>query len=240
MYWETDGESADAMRRLRKGTRDLSAKRFLVREGETQDEVYSIYSGWVARMKAIGDGRRKILQFLMGSDFVDFPLLSGRAASYSVQALTDVQLCVFDRKVLAEYFSANPVLMQRLERWIAMEMNYAYGRLLDIGRRSALERIARLLLELYRRQERLGLLENGVMRCPLRQQDIGDALGLTSVHVSRTLAELKADGLLELHASELRILDRTRIRSLVGLPADQAMPEYEGMDSLAEQSRAHV
>ena len=108
------------------------------------------------------------------------------------------------------------------------------------GARTALERIARLLLELYRRQERLGLLENGVMRCPLRQQDIGDALGLTSVHVSRTLAELKADGLLELHASELRILDRTRIRSLVGLPADQALPEYEGMDSLAGQSRAHA
>jgi len=225
LYWENDDDSADAIRRLRKGTRDVGAKRFLVREGEVQDEVYSIYSGWVARMKAIGDGQREILQFLMGGDFVDFPLLSGRAASYSVQALTDVQLCVFDRKVLADYMSERPALIQRLERWISMEMNYAYVRLLDIGRRSALERIARLLLELYRRQERLGLLVDGVMSCPLRQQDIGDALGLTSVHVSRTLAELKADGLLELHASELRILDRARIRSLVGLPTDQAMPE---------------
>ncbi len=231
LYWESDAQSADAIRRLRKGTREVNAKRFLVREGETQSEVYSIHSGWGARMKAIGDGRRKILQFLMGSDFVDFPLTSVRVASHSVLAVTDLQVCVFDRAVLAEYVAAHPAVLRRLEWWITMEMNYAYGRLLDVGRRSALERVAHLLLELYRRQERLGLLENGVMRCPLRQQDIGDALGLTSVHVSRTLAELKADGFLELHASELRILDRAGIRSLVGLPADQAVPEYEGFDT---------
>lgn len=237
LYWQGDGEAGEAVRRLRKGVKEVRAKRFLMREGEPMDEVYSIFSGWGARMKAIGDGRRKILHFMMPSDFVDFPLLSARTTSYSVMAMSDMQVCVFDREALAEFVSARPALLRRLERWISMEMMYAYDHLLNVGRRTAMERIARLLLELYRRQERLGLLEaDGVMRCPLRQQDIGDALGLTSVHVSRTLAELKADGFLELHASELRILDRAGLRSLVGLPVDSATPEFEGFDTLEEHA----
>ena len=205
---------------LRKGTRTVRARRFVIRPGESTDEIFSVFSGWGALAKVGAEGRRSIAAFVMASDFVGLPLFVPRQGTYGVQAISDMELCVFDRTALAEFFERTSYAVERLESWLITQLNQSYSRSEDSGRRSAHERVAHLLLEIYRRQERLGLLRNGALISPLRQRDLADALGLTAVHVSRVLTSLKDDGMVEGPLAELRILDRRRLRAMAGLSAD--------------------
>lgn len=224
LYWQSDTRLADAIMGLRKATRTVRARRFVARPDEVTDEVFSVFSGWGAVTKIGTEGQRSIVAFVMASDFIGLPLFEARPGLYGVQAISDMELCVFDRAALAAFVRKTPQLSDRLEAWLILQLNQSYSRAENMGRRSAQERVAHLVLELYRRQERLGLLRNGTLVSPLRQRDLADALGLTAVHVSRVLTSLKDDGLIEGALSELRILDRRRLRALAGLPSDR--PEF--------------
>jgi CRP-like cAMP-binding protein len=211
----------------------------VTRPGEVSDEVYSVFSGWGALLKTGAEGRRSIAAFVVASDFIGLPLLIPHMAIHGVQAISDMELCVFDRAGLAAFVRGHPTLVDRLEAWHFLNLQQALVRSEDAGRRSAHERVAHLLLELYRRQERLGLLHGDTMMTPLRQRDLADALGLTAVHVSRVLTSLKEDGVIDGALGAIRILDRRQLRGLAGLSTDAVeFPHFwlPGVDDLARPS----
>ena len=109
----------------------------------------------------------------------------------------------------------------------------AYASLTDAGRRSSLEAVAHFLFRMERRVTSvLGVHDDGSVEFPLTQEHIGDAIGLTSVHVCRMMRRLCRDGLIETSRNRLRIVDHERIAEIAGLP-----PEYDKIDEAALQAK---
>ena len=206
---------------FKSGHRELSAGADLYAQDEVCDELYTLLDGWVYLYQMLEDGRRQILDFALPGAFLGFqPELSAPAA-HSAHCLTDISVCVFPRGTLLELFRAHPELALRMAWITARDGALAREHLTNVGRRSARERVAHLLLELFYRVRRGSAPagENAV-ELPLTQEHIADALGLTTVHVNRTLRALREAGLMAMRGGMLRILDPGALAELAGFDPD--------------------
>lgn len=200
--------------RLRRDVRRVKAKRLVYREGEPVDVVYTLHEGWAFRFRLLGDGRRQILSFLLPGSPIGLPLHASSRAHFSVQALTDVTLCGFDRGELAEYLESIGNGLSSIETCYARLCEAGDERLVDLGRRSARERVASLILDLRGRLVGPGKAANGKIHFPLKRQHIADALGLTPVHVGRVLGQLVEDKIVSLDRDSLSVLDDKALMDL--------------------------
>ncbi len=199
---------------LKVGELSLRARGDIVREGDAADRLYTLLSGWAFRYKTLPDGRRQILNFLLPGDLVGLQSKLFEQAAHGVEALTDVKLCCFARERIWDIFRSFPQLAFDVTWLGAHEESLVDDNLFSVGRRSAAERVAALLLQLYQRASGLGLGENGLLRLPLTQVHIADALGLSDVHTNRTLQALRARGLFDLAGGMLRVRDVGGLRKL--------------------------
>lgn len=197
----------DFIESMRAGTMTVAAGETMVRENQANARLFTLYSGWAFRYKTLSDGRRQILNFLLPGDLVGLQQEFGEAASHGTEALTDCALCVFQDDSLWKIFREHPRLGYDVTWLAAHEESHVDENLLTNGRRNATERVAMLLMHLYRRMDRLGLAEDGTVAFPLNQQHIADALGLSLVHTNKTLRRLSALGLHELKGGRLRLLN---------------------------------
>lgn len=177
----------------------------ILREGAFTGELYTLLSGWAFRYRTLSDGRRQIFNFLLPGDFIGLQDQLDQVSPHGVEALTDSELCVFPLKRLWDLYAAHPSLGFDVTWLCAHEELIVDENLLTVGRRSAFERIAMLLIHLYKRAESLGLRSADGVVFPLTQQHIADALGLSLVHTNKTLKRLQAEGLYSLQGGVLRI-----------------------------------
>ena len=220
--------SSCVMENLKAGDRIVTAGADLFVQGEPLREVFTVVTGWVMIYQLLEDGRRQITRIALPGDFIGFQPDMELPMDRSAQALTDCRLCVFSKERLLELFREEPAYGMRLI-WIISEENALARELVtSLGRRSARERIGHFLLSLYARvRTRCGEPVGETIPLPLTQEHLGDALGLTSVHVNRTLRALKADGLIEITNRKLHILDPDRLAELRGfepLTENRSMP----------------
>lgn len=210
------GANRTPSRMIRAGT-DLFA------QGEECRDVYTLNRGWAFTYVILEDGRRQILSFeLPGSLLGLMPEDSGPMA-YGCQALTDMAVCVIPRTNLLRVARQQPDLGLRLAALAARDQLLLQDHLTSVGRRSAYERIANLLLELFCRVRHAVPAATGeTIELPLTQTHIGDAMGLTSIHVSRTLKVLREAGVLNLKDRTLRILDPEGLAEAAGFDRDMA------------------
>ncbi len=193
---------------FRTNTRSVDAGGALVRESGANAKLFTLYSGWAFRFKTLSDGRRQILNFLLPGDLVGLQQEFGEVAAHGIEALTDCSLCVFQSDGLWALFREHPRLGYDITWLSAHEEGHVDDNLLTAGRRNATERVAMLLMHLYRRLERVGLVDpDGTVLFPLNQQHIADALGLSLVHTNKTLRRLSLLGLHELRNGRLRLLN---------------------------------
>jgi CRP-like cAMP-binding protein len=199
----------------------LPADRAVIHEGQSDAALYTLFSGWAFRFKTLSDGRRQILNFLLPGDFIGVQQKMGDATAHGVQALTDVALCVFRRDALWELHRHAPTLGFSVTWLTAHEESLVDDNLLSVGRRSAEERIATLLIVLYKRVAALlpPVGTKGVP-FPLTQQHIADSLGLSLVHTNKTLRKLEARGLHRIEDGYLRLLDVKALAQLADLYGD--------------------
>lgn len=216
-YAEGDGHQASHLMDLRLGRRSLPAKSAIYREGEIALHYYTLFDGWAFRYKVMPDGKRQILSFLLPGDSISYQLMRTDRLRFSIQALTEVSLCVFERDTLRRYVAARPLLVERLDRLTLREIAAGDDRLVDLGRRSAHERISGFLLQLYHRLRCRNRAADGTFDFPLRQHHLADALGLTPVHVSRVLKDLKSDGLVTIRNARLTLHDLPMLSKLSGI-----------------------
>jgi CRP/FNR family transcriptional regulator, anaerobic regulatory protein len=169
----------------------------LISEGDSDAPLYTILSGWAFRFKSLPDGRRQILTFLMAGDFIGLQQKLQAAAGHGVLALTRVRLCVFARDALWKIHREIPSLGYDVTWLAARHESLVDENLLSVGRRTAAERIASLLLDLTLRAAALdeAVLEEG-LPFPLTQVHVADALGLSLVHTNRHLRGLEQQGLI--------------------------------------------
>ena len=200
-----------AIAQLSKVARVVQPRRDLIREGETPKFVYLMVDGWACRYKTLPDGRRQIVAFFIPGDFCDLNVYILKEMDHSIGAITRLSVADISRDDMDALTSRHPRITQGL--WWEALVNAAIQRewTLNIGQRTAYERIAHLLAELHIRLKTVGLAQNGSCDFPLTQTDIADATGLTPVHVNRTLQELRRDDLIILERRQLTIPDLRKL-----------------------------
>ncbi|MCF2521724.1 Crp/Fnr family transcriptional regulator [Bradyrhizobium sp. G127] len=210
--------------RYRSTDRQIKAGCDLFRAGEKGDAIYSLISGWVALYSLMEDGRRQILQFALPGAVLAFMPTQGSVMNYSAQALTDATVGIIPHSNLGRLAMSNPEIGIQLAGLISQDRSFAYDHLSSMGRRSARERVAYLLLELFIRcRLRWPGHRSEEMYLPLTQEHIGDATGLTHIHVNRVLRNLRKEGVAEFHYRRLRILNPDRLVDVAGIDPRVAM-----------------
>jgi CRP-like cAMP-binding protein len=167
----------------------------IVRAGDESSALYTLYSGWAFRFKMLPDGRRQILNFLLPGDLLGLQAAMFDAALHGIEALTDVELCVLPRRKVWDLFDSTPGLAFDVAWLGSHEESIVDENLTTAGRRNAEERVAALIVALYKRVKLLGLVTDDSFAFPLTQQHIADALGLSLVHTNKTLARLRRRGM---------------------------------------------
>jgi CRP-like cAMP-binding protein len=213
-YGSIASRESPGIERLRKGIKRIKAKRIIHREQEALGAVYTLFEGWAFRFRLLDDGRRQILSFLLPGSPIGLPLFAPSRANFSVQALTDVTLCVFDRGELADYLGSVGNGWSSLETCYTHLCEADHERLIDLGRRDARERIASLILQIRGHLGGQGRIVNDRIYFPLRRQHIADALGLTPVHVGRVLGQMVGDKIIALGRDSLTLLDQGALQDL--------------------------
>ena len=206
-YTKLSRDDCAAIERITRSQREVGPRRDLIREGDPPRHVYLMLDGWACRYKTLPDGRRQIVAFFIPGDFCDLNVYILREMDHSVSAITRLKVAEIAREDMDRLTVERPRITQAL--WWAELVNASIQRewILNVGQRSAYERIAHLLAELYVRLECVGLTNGKGCEFPLTQSDLADATGLTPVHVNRTLQELRRAGLIVLHGRTLTIPD---------------------------------
>lgn len=218
--------------------RTLRAGETLYFQGDESRCIYLLLDGWAFRHQSLEDGRRQILDFALGGAVFGFP--SAGTLTHGVEALTPCTFSIFTRDNLFALLQRVPVLGLRFIEIMAGAEARAYEHLTSVGRRSARERVASLLMELLLRARRMEPAGGTArMALPLMQPHIADALGLASETVCRTLAAMRRDGVLVLRAQKLEVLDIDRLAEEAGIDLDASMPhEPRGAARTARQDQA--
>ncbi|MGN6270144.1 MAG: Crp/Fnr family transcriptional regulator [Sphingomonas sp.] len=192
----------------RQSIRTARARRDIVREGDAPRNVKLIIDGWAIRYKMLPDGRRQIVSFLLPGDLCDLNIFLLDEMDYSIGALTPVTYAEMPHDLLATLCDDHPSLGRalRLESLVVAAIQREWT--LSLGQRTARERIAHLFCEIFDRLEAVDLTENHRCEMPLTQTDLGEATGMTAVHVNRTLQELRREGLIALDNRILTTPDR--------------------------------
>ncbi len=206
-FVRVEGDDLLFIEAFRTGIARVPAGAAIIPEFRASARLFTLYSGWAFRYKTLSDGRRQILNFLLPGDFIGLQEEFVDQATHGVEALTDTTLCEFPRDGLWDLFKQKPDLGYQITWLAAREEHIVDENLVSAGRRSASERVAMLLVHLYRRVERLGLAPNGSAAFPLTQQHIADALGLSLVHTNKTLRQLQKLGLHTVEDGRLRLLN---------------------------------
>jgi len=205
-------EDRAALATISKVSRVIPARRDLIREGENPQYVHVMVDGWGCRYKTLPDGRRQIVAFFVPGDFCDLNVYVLKEMDHSIGAITRLSVADISREDMDNLTTNRPRITQALwwENLVTTSIQREW--MLNIGQRTAYERIAHLLAELFLRLRSVKLTNGDSCDFPITQTDIADATGLTAVHVNRTLQELRRDGLIILEHKRLTIPDLQRLR----------------------------
>ncbi|MEX2453249.1 MAG: Crp/Fnr family transcriptional regulator [Rhodospirillaceae bacterium] len=208
--------------------RAVRPRALIHRLNEVPDEIYSVRSGWAIRFMLLPDGRRQILSIYLPGDFISLQALQNQPLWFAVQALSNVELCALQRTKFASLLAQHPVMARRLQRFCALHTANLDNRLVDIGKCRAIERVVKLLLKIEARFASLGEIgSDGSFPFLLRHEHIADALGLTRVHVSRTISLMRKENMAAIDDSRATILDRGAMLDAAGLADDTLRFEEE-------------
>lgn len=199
-----------ALSRLENEQRHVRRGATVIAEGQPARDMFIVHKGWLQSSVLLGNGGRQIMRINLPGDILGLSSLAFRESPETVAALTDVTLCPFDRERLSALFQDHPRLTALLFGLIIAERAALADRVASIGRTSARARVASLLCEIFARL-RLVDTEQEVVHVPMTQEEIGDATGLTAVHVNRMIRGLVDDGIIERNGNSLRLLDERRL-----------------------------
>ena len=206
-------DDAAGVDRLTQGAvREVRPRRDLIREGDSPRSVYLILEGWACRYKTLPDGRRQIVAFLIPGDIFDLNIYILKEMDHSVAAITALKVVEIGRDEVENVLRDHPRVTQALWWDGLVEASIQREWTLNVGQRTALERVSHLLCEMFLRLQVVGMTDGNSCDFPLTQVDLADATGLTAVHVNRTLQELRKQGLIELQSRSLTIPDMNALQ----------------------------
>jgi CRP-like cAMP-binding protein len=183
-------------------------------EGDRPETIRLFLSGWACRYKSLEDGRRQIVNFVLPGDSCDAYMYLLSSMDHSIAALTPVIYSELERGHFEKLISADLTLAEAFQCETLAAASNQREWAINLGRRDALERVAHLICELFVRLETVGLADGNSFALPVTQMDLADAAGLSTVHLNRTLQELRAKGLITLKERHLNIHDMPALSQL--------------------------
>jgi CRP-like cAMP-binding protein len=184
---------------------------------QAYDDVYVLCAGWAFRYFQLSDGRRQILKFLLPGDLFSSTAIFGGIFQFSVKALTDALASGFARSEIGTNCLANPGVQSAVANSCIADNRDATELLTALGQLSAEQRIAYLLLHLMQRVATRNVIREQRYPFPLRQQHIADAVGLTSVHVSRVFSLFRDRRILTLSEGVLQVFNLPELERIGAL-----------------------
>jgi CRP-like cAMP-binding protein len=218
----------------------LRAKEEIVQEGTDPQVVHLVLSGYACRYKILADGSRQIVGFLLPGDFCDLHVFILDELDHNIATLTDCRLAVLSRDDITA-LCGRPLVARAL--WWSTLVDQAILRewLLNIGRRSADERVAHLLCELLERLRNVGLVStDNTFTLPVTQGELADTLGLTVVHVNRMIRNLRDMSLIAISGRQISVRDVDGLKRFCGFRANYLHMDgaRSGRDDLLAESEA--
>ncbi|OWJ67359.1 Crp/Fnr family transcriptional regulator [Inquilinus limosus] len=214
LFKTNTAEEIEFIAGMRRGNLKYPAGAQILSQGDDDSDLYTLFSGWAFRFKELEDGRRQILNILMPGDFMGFHIAPQTGAPYGIECLTDVEVCVFPRRRLWDLFRNHPSLAYDITWLTAHEEGIVDDNLLSVGQRSGVERVATIVLAVYKRARQLDLVRDNRLDFPLTQSHIADMLGMSLIHTNRVLRRLHRDGVFTLARKKLQVHDTRALRSL--------------------------
>jgi CRP-like cAMP-binding protein len=178
------------------------------------DECHVILSGLAMRYKLLPNGERQIMAFLIPGDLCDAEVFVLEKMDHSVGAITPTICAVISAKTMRTLLREIGPMSEALWWGTMTDLAVLRERIVDIGRRDARERVAHLIYEMLVRFRTVGATDDDVMPWPITQDELADATGLTTVHINRTLRQLREEGLIETNRREMKVLDADRLREI--------------------------
>lgn len=200
--------------------RTLSAGEDLIEESATPNNVFIQLEGWSCRYKLLPDGKRQIAGYLLPGDICDPFVFILKKMDHSIGALSDLKYAVASADQILQAFDASPRIAKALWWSSLVEESVLRQWLTNLGQRFAYERMAHIFCELWLRMTVVELAEDDEFNLPLTQGQLGDTIGLTPVHVNRTLQRMRSEGLIEFEQRRLKICDIDRLKDIAEFNSD--------------------
>ena len=197
----------------------VEADKDLVREGDKPEHVHVVLEGFTVRYKGLPDGQRQIMAYLVPGDMCDMHVAILGEMDHSIGTLTPCRVAYIPHKSIGELTDGHPRINRAL--WWATLVDEATLRewLVSMGRREADAQMAHLFCELLVRLQTVGLATEDGFELPVTQDELGDTLGLSAVHVNRVLQQLRRDGLITFEGKRLTIHDVERLKAFAEFDA---------------------
>jgi CRP-like cAMP-binding protein len=194
--------------------RQVAADEFLVRAGEQLHQSILLLDGWLVRSKDLPSGERQILEIHLPGDFADLHGFTLKRLDHDVMCITECIVGLVPHERLMELTEKHPHLTRVY--WLMTNLDAAIARemALSLGQRPAISRMAHLFCELHLRLATVGKTRGDTFEFPLTQRELSECLGLTVVHVNRTLQELRRRKIVEAENRHVTIVDRASLEAI--------------------------
>ena len=208
-------EEKDVLRRLASlHVTTYAAGQDIVLEGERPCRLNIVLGGFACRYKLLEDGRRQIVGLFVPGDLCDARMFVLKQMDHSIAAVTEVQVAKLTQEEVLALSDASPRITRALWWNTLVEEGTAREWVLNLGQRSAYERMAHLFCEFFTRMQAVGLTDASSCDMPLTQSELAEALGITPVHANRMLQAMRAERLIALKAGRLDVLDLDRLMAV--------------------------
>lgn len=214
VFRDFDPEELAFIGRFKRGELSVERGASVLVEGNHNAHLYTVLSGWGFRYKLLPDGRRQILNYVVSGDLIGLQGSLTGEMQHSVEALSSLLLCVFERDKLFELYRKHPGLAYDLTWLAAREEQMLDENLLSVGRRSAIERAAYLLAFLDQRARSVRLYGRSKPVIPITQQHVADTLGMSIVHTNKTLRKLADRNAIRWLDRGCEVLDEQALRAI--------------------------
>lgn len=204
----------ETLARLDRRRRSFRSGHEMIHEGQKNASAFVLADGWACSYKLLPNGERLIVDFQVPGDFLGLRSILFRTSDHSIEALTEIEAFEVLTADILEAFAQSPRLATAVLWAASREEAMVVEHLVNLGRRSAEERMAHFLLELGSRLNLVGVGDRSGYPCPLTQYHLADALGLSAVHVNRVLRHLREAGLVTFQKGQVKFDDVKRLTEL--------------------------
>lgn len=220
-------EEEQVLRALVSEVQEVPAKRTIIRAGQKLTTSTLLLDGVMCRYKDLSEGQRQITELHVSGDFVDLHSFTLKRLDHSIMALSPCRVAIVPHERLRALSETHPHLCRLY--WFTTNLDAAVHREWEVslGRRSALARLAHLLCEMHVRLGLVGLTDGLEFHLPLTQIDLAECIGLTPVHVNRTIKQLRDERVAELRRGRVTIFDRDRLAAIAEFNPDYLYLESE-------------